>query len=148
MRRNRVVLRHVRRPWLAIVLVSAVLATLLQGPSSVFAATNPVRLPVRHGPAPVKLPPSSGEPATTQPKRPSVGEQPDRRTRFSSTRYNADHTFTTSTSLHPVNYRAANGVLQPIDSTLVSSSQSGYAYQNRANNFQAQFKSQLGDDYL
>src|SRR5215469_15829797 len=136
MRWNRVVSRHVRRPWLAIVLISAVLATLLQGPSSVFAATNPVRLPVRHGPAPVKLPPSSGEPAPKQPERLSVGEQPDRRSRYSSTRYNADHTFTTTISAHPANYQVRNGGWEPIDNALVSSREKGYAYQNGANSFQ------------
>src|SRR6266699_2823142 len=148
MRRNRVVSRHVRRLWLAVAMTSAVLATLLQGPASVFAATNPVRSPVGHAAAPVKLPPSSGEPAPEQPKRLSVGEQPDLRTRFSSTRYNADHTFTTSTSVHPVNSRVPKGGWQPIDNTLVSSPEGEYACQNRANSFQAQFKSQLGNDYL
>src|SRR5262245_40199264 len=148
MRRNRAASRHVRRLWLAIAMVSVVLAALLQGPSSVFAMALPVRPPTGHTAAPVKLPPSSGEPAPEQPKKLSVGEQPDRRTRYSSTRYNADHTFTTTTSIHPVNYRVRNGGWQPIDNTLVSSGEKGYAYQNGANSFQAQFKSQLGDDYL
>jgi TGF-beta propeptide len=128
-------------------MVAAVLATVLQGPASAFAATNPVRLPAGHSTAPVKLPASSGEPASKQPRKLPVGEQPDLRTRFSSTRYNADHSFTTSTSIHPVNYRTAGG-WQPIDNTLGSTRQSGYAYQNRANSFQAQFKSQMGDAYL
>src|SRR5215472_7033632 len=73
--------------WLAMAAVGAVLAGLLQEPASVYAATNPVRPPASHTPAPVKLPPSSGEPAPKQPKKLLVGDQPDLRTRFSSTRY-------------------------------------------------------------
>ena len=136
------------RLWLAAGMLSAILSTVLQASSSVFAITNPVRPPAGHATAPVKLPASSGEPASRQPKKLSVGEQPDLRTRYSSTRYNADHSFTTSTSVHPVNYRATNGGWQPVDSTLIASNQGGYAWQNRANSFQAQFKGQLGDDYL
>jgi RHS repeat-associated protein len=128
--------------------VGAVLAALLQGPASVYAATNPVRPPASHSPAPVKLPASSGEPAPMQPKRLQVGEQPSLRTQHSATRYNADHTLTTTTSIDPVNYRARNGSWQPIDNALVSGKQKGYAYQNGANSFQTLFKSQLGDDYL
>jgi hypothetical protein len=149
MRRCRLLSVRVNRLLLAIITVCAALAAPLQGPASVFAATSPVRPPGGHvAPAPVKLPPSSGEPVTRQPNRPSVGEQPDRRTRYSTTRYNADHSFTTSTSVHPVNYRMASGGWQPIDNTLVPSRTGGYAYQNGANSFQAQFESQLGDDYL
>src|SRR5215831_14507690 len=86
-------------------------APVLQGPATAFAAwaaANPINPPSR-GPAPVKPPASSGEPAAKQPKKLTVGEQADRRTRFSSTRYNADHTFTTTTSIHPLNYKVRNG---------------------------------------
>src|SRR5215469_4949265 len=148
MRRNTSRSGRKKRLWLAVAALSAVLTALLQAPSSVYAATNPIRPPASHSAAPVKLPPASGEPAAKQPRKLPVGEQPDRRTRFSSTRFNADHTFTTTTSVHPVNYRVANGGWQPIDNSLGTSRQKGYAYQNGANSFQAQFKSQLGDDYL
>jgi hypothetical protein len=148
MRRNTPGSVKKRRLWLAVAMVSVVLATLLQWPSSVYAAANPVRPAASRSTAPVKLPLASGEPAPKQPKKLPAGEQPDLRTRFSSTRYNADHTFTTTTSVHPVNYRVANGGWQPIDNSLVASRQKGYAYQNGANSFQTQFKSQLGDDYL
>jgi RHS repeat-associated protein len=136
------------RLWIAAATLAGILCTALQASSSVFAMANPVRPPAGPATAAVKLPPSSGEPASRQPRKRPVGEQPDLGTRFSSTRYNADHSFTTSTSVHPLNYRAANGAWQPIDNTLIASKQIGYAYQNGANSFQAQFKSQLGDDYL
>src|SRR5207302_11447676 len=109
MRRNGVASGNMKRLWLAIAVVGAVITSLLQAPASVYAATNPVRPATAQGPAPVKLPASSGEPAARQPKQPVVGEQPERRTRFSSTRYNADHTFTTTTSVHPLNYRSPGG---------------------------------------
>lgn len=125
---------------------------LLQGPSPVFAAWAAAHPPASqasgHNTVPVKLPASSGEPAAKQPKKLTVGEQPDRRTRYSSTRYNADHTFTTTTSIHPINYRVRNGGWEPIDNSLTSSKEKGYAYQNRANSWQTIFKDQLGDEYL
>ena len=54
----------------------------------------------------------------------------------------------TRTSGHPVNYRDKLGNWQPIDSTLTGSQVPGYAYQNRANSFQALFKKTLADGYL
>jgi RHS repeat-associated protein len=125
-------------------------APVLQGPATAFAAwaaANPINPPSR-GPAPVKLPASSGEPAAKQPKKLTVGEQADRRTRFSTTRYNADHTFTTTTSIHPLNYKVRNGGFAPIDNTLVTGKEKGYAFQDGANSFSTLFKDQLGDDYL
>jgi hypothetical protein len=148
MRRNTPRSGKKRRLWLAVAGVNAVVTALLQAPSSVYAATNPVRPPASHSAAPVKLPPVSGEPAAKQPKKLAVGEQPDRRTRFSSTRFNADHTLTTTASIEPINYRARDGGWRPIDNTLVPTRQKGYAYQNAANAYQALFKSQLGDDYF
>jgi len=144
---------HLRRMLLAAMLAGGLLAApLLQGPSTAFGAWAAAHPPPSQasGPksAPVKLPTSSGEPAATQPKKLTVGEQADRRTRYSTTRYNPDHTFTTTISSHPVNYRARNGGWEPIDSTLVSAKEKGYAYQNRANSWQTLFKDQLGDEYL
>jgi Bacterial Ig domain/Disaggregatase related repeat/TGF-beta propeptide len=77
-----------------------------------------------------------------------VGEQPELRTRTSNTTYNADHTFTATVSSHPLNYRDSHGTWQPIDSTLIASSQKGYAYQNRANVFRAYFAQRSGGDLL
>jgi len=77
-----------RRLWLSAAGACAVLVGLLQGPSSVYAAANPIRPPASHSTAAVKLPPSSGEPAPTQPKPVKIGERPDLRGRFSSTRLN------------------------------------------------------------
>jgi RHS repeat-associated protein len=144
---------HLKRMLMAVGLAAGLLAApLLEGPSEAFAAWAAAHpLPGQasgRNAAPVKLPASSGEPAAKQPKKLSVGEQADRRTRYSSTRYNADHTFTTTISGHPVNYRVRNGGWEAIDSTLVSTKEKGYTYQNRANSFQTLFKDQLGDDYL
>src|SRR5262252_10802044 len=138
---------------LAVMLAGGLLvAPLLQGPSTAFGAWAASHPPPSQasGPktAPVKLPTSSGEPAAKQPKKLSMGEQPERRTRYSSTRYDANHTFTTTTSTHPLNYRVRNGGWEVIDSTLVSTKEKGYAYQNRANSWQTLFKDQLGDEYL
>jgi len=137
---------------LAAMLASGLLAApLLQGPSTAFgawAAAHPLTRASGRTTAPVKLPPSSGEPAATQPKKLTLGEQPDRRTRYSSTRYNADHTFTTTSSIHPLNYRVRNGGWEAIDNNLVSSKEKGYAFQDGANSFQTLFKDQLTDDYL
>jgi RHS repeat-associated protein len=75
-----------------------------------------------------------------------VGELSAKRTRTSTTQYNANHTFTTTVYDSSVNYLDRQGRWQRIDSTLGSTSARGYAYQNRANNFQTQFKQTLGDD--
>jgi RHS repeat-associated protein len=93
-------------------------------------------------------PRQSSPPAPTQPKPLRVGEQPDRRTRTSVTRFNADHTFTTTAYAHSVNYREPRGEWRPIDSTLVPTQERGYAYENRANSFRTYFKQTLADDYL
>ena len=84
----------------------------------------------------------------SQPKPPPVGELADRRTPTSVTRYNADHTYTTTSYGGSVNYRQAQGGWAPIDSNLVPTGEKGYAYENRANRFRTYFKQTLGDDYL
>src|SRR5215472_13801922 len=144
---------HLRRMLLAVMLAGGLLAApLLEGPATAFgawAAAHPA--PGQTSPrktAPVKLPTSSGEPAAKQPKKLTVAEQPDRRTRYSSTRYNADHTFTTMASIHPINYRVRNSGWEPIDNNLVSSKEKRYAFQDGANSFQTLFKDQLTDDFL
>src|SRR5438477_8020156 len=81
------------------------------------------------------------------PKLP-VGELPERRTRTSKTSRAADGKLTTTVSARPLNYRDGQGHWQPIDSGLASTKVGGYAYQNRANSFQARFKQTLGDDFL
>jgi len=96
-------------------------------------------------PAPPK---QSSPPHATQPKPLKVGELPDRRTRTSVTHFNADHTFTTTAYGHSVNYREPHGGWQPIDSTLVSTKEKGYAYENHADSFRTYFKQTLGDDYV
>src|SRR5215831_8306651 len=97
----------------------------------------------RPRPAPINAFP---RPATPPPLR--VGEQADRRTGTSVTRFNADHTFTTTVYAAPVNYLDSHGRWQPIDSTLGPSTAKGYAYQNRANAFTVRFKDTLGPDHL
>ena len=65
---------HLKRILLSVALAAGLLAgPFLQGPSSAFAASAaahpaPGRANLRT-PAPVKLPPSSGEPAAKQPKK-------------------------------------------------------------------------------
>jgi hypothetical protein len=70
------------------------------------------------------------------------------RTRFSNTYVNRDGTYTASLSASPVNYRDDKGDWQPIDSTLVPSSEPSFAFQNAANSFQAYFKDDLSPGYL
>jgi len=77
-----------------------------------------------------------------------VGEQPDRRTRNSRTLLTAQKQFITSLYSEPINYRDPQGNWQPIDSRVLPSSTSGYAWQNAANAFRASFKARLQGDYL
>jgi len=102
------------------------------------ATTSPAVAQVRRpttgsGQAPVAGP---AKPATP----PRLGELPERRTRSSTTRRNADGSLTTTIHSGPVNYRAANGSMQPIDTKLHRADQDGYAWRSGANAFQARFK--------
>ncbi len=102
------------------------------------ATTSPAAAQVRRpttgsGQAPVAGP---AKPATP----PRLGELPERRTRSSTTRRNADGSLTTTIHSGPVNYRAANGSMQPIDTKLHRADQDGYAWRSGANAFQARFK--------
>ena len=87
---------------------------------------------------------SSGQAAAAGPAKPAtpprLGELPERRTRSSTTRRNADGSLTTTVHSGPVNYRAADGSMQPIDTTLHPTDQDGYAWRSGANAFQARFK--------
>jgi hypothetical protein len=111
------------------------------------ASGGPLSAPVRTADAASSAPASKHAQAPAHPVL-QVGEQPRMRTRYSTTTYNADHTFSTRISGRPVNYRDRLGNWQPIDSTLGASQVPGYAYQNRANSFQALFKKTLADGYL
>jgi RHS repeat-associated protein len=72
----------------------------------------------------------------------------NKRTATSSTFRNADGSFTTSAYAAPIHYLDSDGKWQNIDSRLVPSPLSSYAWTNSANSFHAHFKDQLGDDYL
>ena len=68
-----------------------------------------------------------------------VGEQPNRRTRTSTTKYDGGNSFTTSLYQSPVNYKDAKGNWQPISDQLVADATAGYSYRNQANSFAARF---------
>ncbi len=90
-----------------------------------------------------------GGTATAGPKvpPPRVGELPERRTALSSTRRNPDGTLTTTVFGGPVNYRAADGSMQPIDTRLYPTAEAGYAWRSGANAFEARFAPTSGSDY-
>lgn len=75
-------------------------------------------------------------------------ELPGKRTATSSTYLNPDGTFTTEVASAPVNFRDASGSWQPIDTHLVASSDSDYAYENAAGPFKARFKATAGDGFV
>ena len=83
-----------------------------------------------------------GSPAAGPPPR--VGELPERRTATSTTRRHADGSMTTTVYGAPVNYRAPDGSLQPIDSTLRATEAGGFAWRNGANAFDLFFKEAAG----
>jgi hypothetical protein len=80
--------------------------------------------------------------------QPGALELPGKRTATSSTYLNHDGTFTTVVAPQAVNYRDATGAWQPIDTTLVSSTTSDYAFQNAAGPFRALFKDGVGDGFV
>ena len=79
---------------------------------------------------------------------PGALELPGKRTAASSTYLNPDGSFTTVVAARPVNYRDAAGDWQPIDTTLVPSGASGYAFENAAGPFRALFKDGAGDGFV
>ncbi|HKN50970.1 MAG TPA: DNRLRE domain-containing protein, partial [Amycolatopsis sp.] len=95
-------------------------------------------------PQPVKVTEAAAAAASPLP----VGELADHRTRFSRTSRHANGSLTTTISAAPINYRDAKGHWQPIDSRLIASSTSGYAWRNAANSFAELFKEKLGPDFL
>ena len=78
----------------------------------------------------------------------SALELPGKRTATSNTYLNPDGSYTAVVSPHAVNYHDASGAWQPIDTTLVSSSTDGYAFQNAAGPFRALFKDGAGDGFV
>src|SRR5439155_17816727 len=80
--------------------------------------------------------------------QPGALELPGKRTATSTTYLNHDGSFTTVVAPRAVNYRDASGAWQPIDTTLVSSSASGYAFQNAAGPFRALFKDGAGAGFV
>lgn len=70
-------------------------------------------------------------------------ELPERRTATSTTRRNADGSLTTTVHNGPIHYRAADGSLRPIDTTLYRAGLGGYAWHSGANSFEARFKDAL-----
>src|SRR5438270_552086 len=80
--------------------------------------------------------------------QPGALELPGKRTATSSTYLNRDGSYTTVVAPQAVNYRDVSGEWQPIDTTLVSSSTAGYAFQNAAGPFRASFKDGAGDGFV
>src|SRR5215475_6660764 len=68
-------------------------------------------------------------------------------TRNSRTVRHANGSYTTTIFPAPVNYRTAAG-WAPIDSSLVTSGEAGFAWRNKANRFTASFARHVGNGYL
>jgi RHS repeat-associated protein len=62
-------------------------------------------------------------------------EVPRLRTRYSRTYAVGDGTFEAQVSTGPINFQDASGAWQPIDNTLVASTETGYAWRNKANRY-------------
>jgi hypothetical protein len=85
----------------------------------------------------------------TFPQGRKPGEQADLRTAASETFLNADGTWTRKSYTVPIHYKDAQGNWQRVDNTLIAdSSDTGYAYGNRANDFRVHFVSQAGGPNL
>jgi hypothetical protein len=69
------------------------------------------------------------------------------RTQTSDTFRNPDGSLTAHLYPDPINYKDTSGSWQPIDSSLVSSSAQGFAYQNAANSFGIQFANDASGDF-
>ncbi len=97
--------------------------------------------------APLYGPFTPGIPTLQQKRKP--GEQPDLRTATSETILNPDGTWTLKAYGAPIHYKDAQGHWQPIDNTLIAdSSDAGYAYGNRANDWHVHFAQQAGGPNL
>ena len=125
--------RPPRRP-VTVVVVVAVLAALM--------ATGPA--PAAAGPAGPPRPAPTAAPATPA-APPRLGELPERRTRTSTTRRNANGTLTTTVFAGPVHYQAADGSWQRIDPSLRPIDRQGYRWQNTAGAFTARFRPSLAE---
>jgi hypothetical protein len=71
-----------------------------------------------------------------------TGELADRRTRTSRTYATTDGARVTRLYTGSVNYRSG-GEWRPIDNTLLASGDPGYAFENRANRYEAQFPADI-----
>jgi RHS repeat-associated protein len=70
------------------------------------------------------------------------------RTATSKTYLREDGSFTTTVFSAPVHFLGRDGRWKEIDGELVASDAKGYAWENAANEFRAQFKDRLEEDYL
>jgi RHS repeat-associated protein len=87
---------------------------------------------------------------SARPKLPAltVGELPGRSTATSTTRRNKDGSYTTTLYSGPVNYRAPDGSIRPIDTSLYPDHADGYGWRSGANVFRARLKSVAGGDLV
>jgi RHS repeat-associated protein len=79
-------------------------------------------------------------PASRVAAKPPVLEVAGLRSAASDTFLEPDGSFKTTLYPHPVNYRDASGEWRRIDSTFAKATRPGFAWQNRANAFKADFK--------
>ena len=103
-------------------------------------------LPAEAAPA-IQFPSSAQSQATAIAAAP-LGEMPDRRTRVSKTERTAPGKYRTTVFNAAVNYRDVQGKWQPIDSTLIGTTENGYAWRNKANAFRVLLKKSLTPDYM
>ncbi|MEJ7567739.1 MAG: DNRLRE domain-containing protein [Gaiellaceae bacterium] len=75
-------------------------------------------------------------------------EVPSKRTATTRTFKNTNGLFKTEAFAGAINFRDEQGAWQPIESELVASTDSGYAFENKANSFKVRFKSELADGFL
>jgi len=104
-------------------------------------------LPAQAAPA-IRFPSTSQSQSTAASSQAPIGELPERRTQASKTERTAPGKYRTTVFNAPVNYRDAQGKWQLIDSTLVGTTQGGYAWRNSANSFGVFFKKSLDPNYL
>ncbi|MEJ7567752.1 MAG: DNRLRE domain-containing protein [Gaiellaceae bacterium] len=71
-----------------------------------------------------------------------------KRTATSRTFVNAEGIFKTEAFEGAVNYKDIDNRWQPIDSELISSTEPGFAFENKANAFKVRFRQELSEDFL
>jgi RHS repeat-associated protein len=92
--------------------------------------------------------PSSTEEVSTSAVPAAPEEMTDERTVTSRTFQNPDGSFTTEVHAGPIHYKAANGNLRPIDTTIVESDNPSWAYETRSASYELLIPHDLADQGL